>query len=227
MIEYKSAEFFTEYFSNCEGFKLLEEFKESKDENEKNLYVGHVEVLDTIHPLTLRVEIPFNFPYNKLVFRTKSLSGYPHLIHNDKIEYGDWFCLNTPFAETPFEQLNHEVSRLKEWISHQMRNDLPAIIKDSNVQSALAFANAYEWENIDEVHEFSSQAMLTFVGNFHNDPNYFQNNVGYLSCIKSPDNRFYAISDPSLSNHKLPYIIVDQWPKSIDFFSDFLRLQEQ
>ena len=67
-------------------------------------------------------------------FLAKSLSGYPHLIHNGKIEYGDWFCLNTPFAETPEEQLNQEITRLKEWISHQMREDLPAIIKDANVK---------------------------------------------------------------------------------------------
>ena len=227
MFDYKNAKFYTDYFSSLEGFSLLEEFRESEDEKEKNLYVGNVEVLNTIHPLVLRVEIPFTFPHNKLVFRTKSLSGYPHLIHNDKIEYGDWFCLNTPFAETPEEQLNQEITRLKEWISHQMRKDLPAIIKDTNVKRALAFANAYEWENLDEVKEFSSQAMLTFVGNFHNDFDYFKEKLGYLHCIKTPDNRFYAISNPTLSNYKLPYIIVDQNPKSVETIKDFLLLKEQ
>lgn len=227
MFDYKNAQFYTDYFSSLEGFSILEEFKESEDKNEKNLYIGSVEVLNTIHPLVLRVEIPFTFPHNKLVFRTKSLSGYPHLIHNGKIEYGDWFCLNTPFAETPEEQLNQEITRLKEWISHQMREDLPAIIKDANVKKALAFANAYEWENLDEVKEFCSQAMLTFVGDFHNNFDYFKQKLGYLYCIKTPDNRFYAIDDPSLANYKLPYIIVDQAPKSAETLSDFLLLKEQ
>ena len=80
MFDYKNAQFYTDYFSSLEGFSLLEEFKESEDKNEKNLYIGSVEVLNTIHPLILRVEIPFTFPHNKLVFRTKSLSGYPHLM---------------------------------------------------------------------------------------------------------------------------------------------------
>ncbi len=227
MFDYKNAQFYTDYFSSLEGFSLLEEFKESEDKNEKNLYIGSVEVLNTIHPLVLRVEIPFTFPHNKLVFRTKSLSGYPHLIHNGKIEYGDWFCLNTPFAETPEEQLNQEITRLKEWISHQMREDLPAIIKDANVKKALAFANAYEWENLDEVKEFCSQAMLTFVGDFHNNFDYFKEKLGYLHCIRTPDKRFYAIDNPSLANYKLPYIIVDQAPKSSESFSDFVLLKEQ
>lgn len=227
MIEYKNAEFYSEYFVKCEGFKLLEEFKPSNDEEEKNLFIGVVEVLNTIHPLILRVEIPFTFPHNKLVFRTESLSGYPHLIHTGKTKYGDWFCLNTPFAETPEEQLNQETIRLKEWIARQMRKDLPPIIKDKNVKHALAIANAYEWENLDEVKEFSAQAMLTLIGEFYNDPKYFKEPQGYLSCIKSPDNRFYAIKNSSLSNHKLPYIIVDQAPKSEETLSDFIQLKEQ
>lgn len=227
MFDYKDAQFYTNFFSTLDGFKLQEEFKESEDKEEKNLYVGNVEVLNTIHPLILRVEIPFSFPHSKLVFRTKSLSGYPHLIHTGKIQYGDWFCLNTPFAETAEEQLNQEITRLKEWIDHQMREDLPSIIKDSNFKKALAFANAYEWENLDEVKEFSSQAMLTFVGDFHNNHEYFKEPLGYLHCIKSPDDRFYAIANPDLANHKLPYIIVDQAPKSSETLSDFLLLKEQ
>lgn len=226
MFDYKNASFYTEYFNKLDGFSVIEDFIESKDENEKNLFVGQVEVLNTIHPLIVRVEIPFTFPHNKLVFRTKSLSGYPHLIHTGKIQYGDWFCLNTPFAETVEEQLDQEVLRLKEWIAHQMREDLPSIIEDINVKQALAFANAYEWENPDEVKEFSSQAMLTFVGKFHNNPNYFKKSLGHLYCIKTPDDRFYAVSDSSLSNHKLPYVIVDQAPKSVDVLFDFMQLKE-
>lgn len=227
MVEYKEASFFTEFFKSHGEFNVIEEFKVSEDEEEKNLYIGSVEVLGTILPLTLRVEIPFTFPHNKLVFRTKSLSGYPHLIHTGKIKHGDWFCLNTPFAETVEEQLNQEIFRLKEWIQHQMRKDLPSVIKDANVKRALAFANAYDWENLDEVKEFSSQAMLTFVGDFHNNPDYFKKSCGHLSCIKSPDDRFYAVQNSFLSNYKLPYIIVDDAPKSVETLADFIRLKEQ
>ena len=227
MFDYKDAQFYTDYFSSLEGFSVLEEFKVSENKDEKNLYVGSIEVLHTIHPLILRVEIPFMFPHAKLVFRTKSLSGYPHLIHTGKVNYGDWFCLNTPFAETPEEQLKLEITRLKEWISHQMREDLPPVIKDSSVKTALAFANAYEWENLDEVKEFSSKAMLTFVGDFHKNLDYFHKNLGYIHCIKTPDNRFYAVENEAICNYKLPYIIVDQTPESSETLSDFVRLMEQ
>lgn len=229
MFDYKDAHFFSEYFKNHPDFKLLDEFKKSEEDDEKdeNLYVGSVEVLNTIYPLVLRVEIPVTFPHHHLLFRTKSLSGYPHLIHNGKVQYGDWFCLNTPFAETVEEQLNQEVARLKQWIIRQMRPDLPPIIKDSNVRKAIAFANAYDWENPDEVNEFSKDAMLTFVGDFYCFAKNFKERVGYLNCIKSPDKRFYALNNSELTNHKLPYIIVDEAPKSPEIFADFLRLKEQ
>lgn len=227
MFDYKNTQFYTDYFSSLEGFSLLEEFKESEDKNEKNLYIGSVEVLNTIHPLVLRVEIPFTFPHNKLVFRTKSLSGYPHLIHNGKIEYGDWFCLNTPFAETPEEQLNQEITRLKEWISHQMREDLPAIIKDANVKKALAFANAYEWENLDEVKEFSSIAIITFVGQEIQLRSSYKELTGYFDCVKSPDNRIYAFShNIDGTNYKLPYIIVKEVPENVSILEDFLLMKD-
>lgn len=227
MFEYKEASFYTSYFYGLKEFKLIDEFKKSEDEGEENLYVGMVEVLNTIHPLVLRVEIPFSFPHMQLTFRTKSISGYPHLIHTGKIKYGDWFCLNTPFAETAEEQLNLELSRLKEWIKHQMRDDLPAIIEDVNVRRGLALANAYEWENLDEVNEFCSQAMLTFVGDFHNSKDYFKEDKGYIHCVKTPDKRFYALSDKSLTNYELPYIIVEESPKSSEVFHDFIQLKNQ
>jgi hypothetical protein len=105
MFDYKEASFYTSFFQNHPDFRVIEEFKESEDKEEKNFYVGRVEVLDTIHPLELRVEIPNSFPHQKLTFRTKSLFGYPHLIYNPRRDpkaekYGSWFCLNTPFAET-------------------------------------------------------------------------------------------------------------------------------
>ena len=162
-----------------------------------------------------------------MVFRTKSLSGYPHLIHNGKIEYGDWFCLNTPFAETPEEQLNQEITRLKEWISHQMREDLPAIIKDANVKKALAFANAYEWENLDEVKEFSSIAIITFVGQEIQLRSSYKELTGYFDCVKSPDNRIYAFShNIDWTNYKLPYIIVKEVPENVSILEDFLLMKD-
>lgn len=227
MLEYKDASFYTSYFNNLQKFNVIEEFKKSEDEEEKNLYVGTVEVVGTIHPLILRVEIPTTFPHMKLTFRTKSISGYPHLIHTGKIKYGDWFCLNTPFAETAEEQLNQEISRLSEWINHQMRPDLPAIIKDENVIQGLRFANAYDWENFDEMNEFRSKAILTFIGDFHIDPNSFKSKKGHLNCIKTPDNRFYAFPHDEFAKYKLPYIIVDEEPKTVETYRDFVLLKEQ
>ena len=227
MFEYKDASFYTSFFNNLQMFTVIEEFKKSEDEEEKNLYVGTVEVVGTIHPLVLRVEIPTTFPHMKLTFRTKSISGYPHLIHTGKIKYGDWFCLNTPFAETVEEQLNQEISRLSEWINHQMRPDLPAVIKDENVIQGLGFANAYDWENFDEMNEFSSKATLTFIGDFYKDPNSFKNKKGHLNCIKTPDNRFYAFPNNEFAQYKLPFIIVDEEPKSLETYRDFVSLKEQ
>ena len=226
MIEYKNAEFYTEYFKNIEGISVLEDFKESKEEKDKNLYIGSIEILEAIHPLVIRVEIPITFPHNKLVFRTKSLSGYPHLIHSGKVEDGDWFCLNTPFAETPVAQLDLEVLRLKEWVSRQMREDLPPYIDDNNFKRALAFANAYDWENPDEVQEFSSKAILTFVGDFHDKTEHFTESIGYLNCIKSPDNRLYVVREIKSANYKLPYIILDEAPPTEEVVSDFIKLKD-
>ena len=232
MFEYKEASFYTSYFKNHPDFELVEEFKELEDQEEKNNYVGSVEVLGTIHPLLLRVEIPKSFPHQKLTFRTKSISGYPHLIHQSpsidpNVDKGDWFCLNTPFAETAEGQLEQEIFRLKEWIKHQLRKDLPAHITDSNVISALRFANAYDWENLDEMNEFSSKADLTFIGDFSSNPDNFEQTIGHFHCIKTKDHRYYALKDKLFTNYELPYIIVDEFPKSIESLSDFVSLRNQ
>lgn len=228
MLEYKEASFYDSYFSSLDGFKLLENFHESTEGNEGNLYIGSVEVLRTIHPLILRVEIPKAFPHMHLTFKTKSLSGYPHLIHTGKTENGDWFCLNTPFAEAEKEQLDLEIQRLKEWIRRQMREDLPAHIKDRNVRAALQFANAYDWENPDEIKGFSAKARLTFVGDFQSDLSYLKNDVGHFHCIKTIDNRFYAFKGKSGTNYELPFIIVDELPKlDRDEDLNILKLVEQ
>lgn len=227
MFNYKDASFYTSYFNEHPLFKLTEEFKESEDKEDENFYVGYVEVLDTIHPLVLRVEIPKSFPHQHLVFRTKSLSGYPHLIHNGKIKYGDWFCLNTPFAETAKEQLDIEVLRLKEWINRQMRDDLPAQITDKDVINALRRANIYGWEKPDEVNEIKVDAELTFVGDFSNDLDYFKERKGSLHCIQTHDRRFYAFADNQFTNFELPYVIVDEEPKNIETLKDFVSLRNQ
>lgn len=225
MIEYKNASFFTTYFNNHPDFKLLDVFKKSENEDEKDecIYVGTVEFVDAIYPLVLRVEIPVTFPHKHLVFRTKSLSGYPHLIHNGKVQYGDWFCLNTPFAETAEEQLNQEVSRLKEWTIRQLRKDLPPIMDDPDVIEALRAQNAYDWEIIDEVKEYSKNAHLTMfegLSFFKNPPKLF-----FFNCVRTPDDRFYVIDEPSFE--KLPYIIVDEEPESIDGKWDLIQFIKQ
>lgn len=229
MFDYKPASFYTSFFREHPGFIVKEEFQESKDEEDKDLYVGYVEVLNTIHPLVLRVEIPKSFPHQHLVFRTKSLSGYPHLIFNGKIQHGSWFCLNTPFAETAEEQLEIEVFRLKEWIRHQMREDLPAHIEDDEVANALKKANAYGWENIDEVNEFHENAALTFVGDFCNDVERFKkgDKLGFLHCINTHDGRYYAFADKKFATSELPYVIVDELPKCLDTNQEFFELANQ
>lgn len=227
MFDYKEASFYTDFFKSLPEFSVLEDFKKSNEKDEQNLFVGMVEVVGTIHPLILRVEIPLTFPHHHLTFRTKSLYGYPHLIHTGKIQYGSWFCLNTPFAETAEEQLQLEVSRLKEWIRRQMREDLPAIIKDPNVEHALWISSAYEWENPDEVNEFSSQAVLTFVGDFQNSREYFKEDKGHIHCVKSTGNRMFAFKTSWMTNYELPYIIVDEAPASEKVLTDFLKLKKQ
>lgn len=232
MFNYKDAQFYNDYFSSLEDFVIQEKFKESEEKEEHKLYVGTVEVLNCIHPLVLRVEIPFTFPHKRLIFRTKSLSGYPHLIHNGKIQYGDWFCLNTPFAETAEEQLHLEIDRLKEWIGRTLDESLPPFITDPELRLALAKIHAPIWGNIGEMNEFSSKAHLTFVGDFEKDLEYFQDykgeivREGHFFCVHTPDNRLYALRNKTSSNFKLPYIIVDEAPVSSDVISDFEKLRE-
>ena len=227
MFEYKDADFYSEFFRKHPDFELLDEFRISTEKDEKNLYIGLVEVKNTVHPLILRVEIPFTFPHNKLVFRTKSLSGYPHLIHTGKIGHGDWFCLNTPFAETVEDQLNQEILRLKEWIARTMNPGLPAVIEDPDVRRGLAITHSYDWENPDEVKEFSAKARLTFVGQGIQSLSAHKDRMGYFHCVKSPDNRIYAFSHKvDGTNFKLPYIIVKNFPGNISILEDFLRMKD-
>lgn len=213
---YKDAEYFNSYFSKLENIRLIEQFKES-DKKDENIFIGRIEFKETIHPLVVTIEIPKTFPHHKLKFWTKSLSGYPHLIYNHGRKES-WFCLNTPFAETVDEQLRQELMRLNEWIDRQMRSDLPADIKDEEVALALKRANAYGWEVFDEIKEFNHDAMLTFIGDFGSDPKNFPERKGTLNCIKNSSNKMYVVKDSRSSNMELPYIIVDELPKSKDFW---------
>ncbi len=223
MFEYKDKEFYTDYFNNLEDFELVQTFDLSKDEDEKNLYVGMIKAKECIHPLMIRVEIPRTFPHNKLTFRTKSLSGYPHLIHTGKVKYGDWFCLNTPFGETAENQLDLEMYRLREWVKRQIREELPANIEDSKFISALRSANAYEWENLDELQEFRKDAVLTFLGT----PEIPQEkSMGYFHCVKTKDGRFYVVRNEDVANYELPYVIVDEFPTDFQVLQDVIALRK-
>ena len=225
-ITYQSAEYYTQYFGNHSDFKVLEDFMLSSDYKEENIFVGMVEVLDTIHPLELRVEIPVSFPHHHLTFRTKSLSGYPHLIHTGKVEYGDWFCLNTPFAETAEEQLEQEIYRLKEWIKINLRDELPAHIKDKDLIKAIDTISRAEWMNPDSIKEVETKALLTFIGDFATRSNNSIESIGEFHCLKTPDNRFYAFKEKySFTTHTLPYVVVDS-PKDWEIFDDFISLRD-
>lgn len=213
--DYKKPEFFSEYCRKLDSFKLTEDFKE--DSEDDTSYTGTIEAINTLHPLVITIVIPKTFPHHKLLFWTSSLQGYPHLIYNVEYEKS-WFCLNTPFAETADEQLNQEFGRLLEWIERQMREDLPAIISDPKVINSLRQANAYEWENFDEMNEYSRDSMLTFVGDYGRHTSDFKDNYGYLNCIRNESNRMYVLRDNTLTTYKLPYIIVDQIPNDLEEF---------
>lgn len=225
MFEYKDKDFYTDHFNNLEDFELIQEFDLSEDDDEKNLYVGMIKAKECIHSLAIRVEIPITFPHNKLTFRTKSLSGYPHLIHTGKVKYGDWFCLNTPFGETPENQLDLEMYRLREWIKRQLREELPANIKDPKYTAALQRANAYEWENIDEINALRKDALLTFLGDPHPEIS-IEKNIGYLHCVKTEDKHFFVVRNKDVSNFELPYVIVEGFPSQSNFLEDVIALSK-
>ena len=230
---YKSAEFYTQYFDKHPDFKVLESFQLSEDKAEQNTFVGRIKVLNTIYPLELRVEIPVSFPHHKLTFRTKSLSGYPHLIHSGKIQYGDWFCLNTPFAETAEGQLQQEIFRLKDWINKYMNEALPAHIKDSDLHRSLSLLSIISEVNPDTIKIVQTKAMLSFIGNFADVSDNFSETIGTFHCLRTKDNRLYAFKDKyPFTTYELPYIIIDaieDYHVMGDFFSlrDYYGWDEQ
>lgn len=223
MFEYKDIYFFNNYFSSLPDFKLSQEFiQEEKGEN-KNLFIGKMESVNTVHPLSIKIEIPTTFPHSKLLFWTDSLRGYPHLIIDEKRK-DSWFCLNTPFAETVEEQLEQEMLRLRDWIKRYVRKDLPTVIKDPDVYRALYMMNAYSWENIDEMNGYKQDARLTFVGDFATHKDYFKEAKGKFYCIKNSSERIFVLRNKIGTNFELPYIIVDKVPTT---FNDFVELKDQ
>ena len=222
MSYYKDISFYNEYFKNVEGFSLTHEFEEKKIE--KNFfYIGEFSVDNCVHPLSIRVKVPVTFPHRQLRFYTKSLYGYPHLIYN-KEDKESWFCLNSPFAETSEQQLNIEVSRLKDWIRTNLREDRPATIKDPKVIAALRQLQAYSWENFDEISEYKTDAAVTFVGNFAERADFFKDTKGAFDCVINRSNRIFVLPDCKNTNKKVPYLIVDENPDDI---RDFISLRKQ
>lgn len=263
MYEYKDLEFYNNYFSQLANFRLVQEFVDSDDgkalwdiinsctelsslgHNDKNhirrkfdnlnIFIGVIEVIGTIYPIRIVVQIPKTFPHHRLMFYTASISGYPHLISNSPNDisyldifthekYASWFCLNTPFAETAESQLDIEVERLDQWIEKQICQDLPAHITDSRIIKALRIANAYSWENVDEMNEYRHDAQLTFIGDYGKTIDSIQETIGVFECIKNESNNFYITSNCPVSNYKLPYIIVDELPT--DYLKDFVLLKK-
>ncbi|MDY6114194.1 MAG: hypothetical protein SPI56_06500, partial [Alloprevotella sp.] len=223
MFEYKDISFFNEYFSSLSDFKLSQEFVQEENGENKKLFIGIMESVNTVHPMSIKIEIPTTFPHSKLLFWTESLRGYPHLIADEKRK-DLWFCLNTPFAETAEEQLEQEMLRLRDWIKRYVRKDLPTVIKDPEVYRALYMMNAYSWENIDEMNEYKQEARLTFVGDFATHKDYFKEKKGKFDCVKNGSERIFVLRNKLGTNFELPYIIVDKVPTSLN---DFFGLKEE
>ena len=225
MFDYKEASFYNEYFDGLSDFKLVEKFDICQEKGRRNLYVGKIEAVGRIHPLIIDVEIPNTFPHHKMVFKTTSLYGYPHLIAEGRPDEKSWFCLNTPFAGTAEEQLNLEMQRLREWISRQMRNDLPPIITDPEFIHALRVINAYSWENTDEMNEFKQDAQVTFVGEISTNPNDYETKRGHFHSVRNLSGRCFILKDKVGTNYEVPWILVDEPPMHWEFFA--LRKQYQ
>lgn len=218
MFQYKDIQFYNDYCKGLEDFTLLEAFSK-----EDNAFVGKIMPNKTIYPIEIYVHIPQTFPHNKLTFRTRSISGYPHLIpYYTHPELGSWFCLNAAFAETAEEQLNEEFNRLREWLHRQLRPELPQHIVDSNTIDALRQFNIYEGENPDELKEITKKGDFVFLGNFGKEPQNFREH-GYLHAVKYPNNKFTIVEDKANSNHKLPYVIVDHFPDNIHSFAAWVK----
>ena len=218
--QYEGKDFYNDYCSNLDDFSLLEYF-EDKD----NEYVGKIAPNNTIYSIEIEVHIPHTFPHRKMLFVTWSISGYPHLIpfERSNSRKGNWFCLNSAFAETPKAQLDEEFSRLKGWFHKNLKEGLPRHINDRNTQAALQIFNAYEGYNPDEINEMAEKSELTFVGDFAQNSEIFKETSGYLNVVKHPNNTFTAFQDKEGTNEKLPYVLVTHIPEHSDSFESWVN----
>jgi hypothetical protein len=158
------------------------------------------------------------------VFSTDSLCGYPHLIPYKEQEKAtavrSWFCLNTAFAETAEEQLNEEIQRLRLWFKQQLNNELPAIITDTDVIKARLIADAFAWENVDELYSAKRDIPAYELGDFLSTK--INEDKGYIYCYgewgeygHTPDLSFYVdtktniVLVPYITPYKIPFIIVE------------------
>lgn len=217
---YEDKDFYNNYCSNLDDFTLLEYFEDKDNENE---FVGKIAPNNTNYNIEIEVRIPYTFPHNKLLFVTWSLSGYPHLIpfdRNDSLK-GNWFCLNSAFAETPKAQLDEEFSRLRGWLHKNLKEGLPRHINDRNTQAALQIFNAYEGYNPDEINELAEKSQLTFVGDFAKHSENFKDISGYLNVVRYPNDKFTVFQDKEGANEKLPYILVTHIPEHSDNFASW------
>ena len=219
---YEDKEFYNNYCSNLDDFTLLEYFEDIEKNNE---FVGKIAPNNTIYNIEIEVRIPYTFPHNKLLFVTWSLSGYPHLIpfNRDDSQKGNWFCLNSAFAETPKAQLDEEFTRLRGWLHKNLKDGLPRHINDRNTQTALQIFNAYEGYNPDEINELAEKSQLMFVGDFAQNRENFEDNSGYLNVVKHPNNTFTVFQDKEGTNEKLPYVLVTHIPEHYDSFTSWVN----
>ena len=218
--KYEDKDFYNNYCSNLDDFTLLEYFEDIEKDNE---FVGKIAPNNTSYNIEIEVRIPYTFPHNKLLFVTWDLSGYPHLIpfnRNDS-QKGNWFCLNSAFAETPKAQLDEEFSRLRGWFHKNLKEGLPRHINDRNTQAALQIFNAYDGYNPDEINELAKKSQLTFVGDFAKHSENFKETSGYLNVVRYPNDKFTVFQDKEGTNEKLPYILVTHIPEHSDCFASW------
>lgn len=240
MEKYEPLSFYDNYFKQVEGIKLVHGFEEKKTKDGNIFFVGKFSVDNAIHKIVIEAEIPVTFPHKKLTFYTDSLYGYPHLIPEytqPKEGFRSWFCLNSPFAETAKGQLDVEIERLKGWLDKNLSKDVPAIIKDPKVTNALQKMQAYSWENTDILSRIKDDVVISFIGDFAQNAEYFNVKVygdktysyfkrkGYLNAIQNGSNRFFVTREKMLSNARIPYIIVDEEPAK-EALSDFVALRK-
>ncbi len=125
-------DYYKNYFDQLDDFSVIQEFEVRTD-----CFFGVIKADMAICELMISVQIPFHYPYEEIVFSTKSIKGYPHLIQKNTEDY--WFCLNSPFVESIEGRLEAEIDRLREWILAYLNKnrkdnhyDYPIITRNPN-----------------------------------------------------------------------------------------------